>query len=197
MTKWSEGIAARVAGEVKRLREEQQPRLSVAKLADRTTELGHPMSRAVISDLELGRKRTLDVAELLVLARALNVSPAALLYPELPDRPVEVWPDVSVRSILAVQWLSGESPPARLLEEGEQPVPTAEYEASQAGRERITIARQYEKNRGMAEQLAAESLDGFDEDQKRIARDAALRFRRETRKSLHRMRELGMWVDDE
>jgi transcriptional regulator with XRE-family HTH domain len=41
-------------------------------LADETERLGYPISRAAIANYESGRKKGLDVAELLVLAAALN-----------------------------------------------------------------------------------------------------------------------------
>lgn len=68
--------------------------MTAADLADETA-VGKPLSRAVISDLETGRKRTLDVAELATLAEALRCSPLSLLFPnalgdyeELPGKTV-------------------------------------------------------------------------------------------------------------
>ncbi|WP_337110167.1 hypothetical protein [Prescottella equi] len=109
MTTWDEEMVLRIAAAVKTLREEHTPKLSVAKLSDRTAELGYPMSRTVIADLELGRRKKLDVAELVVLARALNVPPVTLIYPDMPGGMVEVWPGYEAPSIRAAQWFSGEA----------------------------------------------------------------------------------------
>lgn len=108
MTNWSVDLVARIAGALKRQRESSSPRITATELSRRTAELGLPMSRAVISDLETGRKRTLDISELIVLARALDVPPLQLIYPDLPDGRVEAWPGYEDRSILAAQWFSGE-----------------------------------------------------------------------------------------
>lgn len=77
-------------------------------LSDRTDELGHRVSRSTISDLETGRRARLEVAELLVLAAALDVPPLLLLYPEVPDGEVEVLPGMFVSSEEAIQWACGE-----------------------------------------------------------------------------------------
>lgn len=106
MTQWNHELVARIAAEVRRCRDERK--LSAAKLSDRTDELGMRITRTVIADLENGRKKTLDISELVILARALNVPPVQLIYPDLPDGEVEVSPDDNLRSISALQWFSGE-----------------------------------------------------------------------------------------
>ncbi|GGK48350.1 helix-turn-helix domain-containing protein [Nocardia camponoti] len=108
MTTWDVELAARVGGAVRALREGHQPKLSAAKLAEATERCGYALTKAQISDLELGRKKTVTVPEVIALALALNVSPVQLLYPALPDGEVEVWPGHKTRSILATQWFSGE-----------------------------------------------------------------------------------------
>lgn len=103
---WARATTQRVADQMKRLRGER----TVQWLADRTEELGYPISRSRISDLERGdRGSHLGAAELLVLARALNASPAVLLFPGIPGQPVELFPDVQVESRLAAEWLNGET----------------------------------------------------------------------------------------
>ena len=77
MTQWSDDLVARVASAARRQRITKG--LSAAALSERTAALGHPISRAVISDFETGRKRGLEVAELVVIARALDVPPIQLL----------------------------------------------------------------------------------------------------------------------
>lgn len=78
------------------------------QLAERTAELGYPITRVAISKIE-GNSRAgkLDVAELLVLAAALDIPPVLLLAPDFPDGQVETWPGHSVDSRQAVGWFSG------------------------------------------------------------------------------------------
>lgn len=54
------------------------------------------------------KKKSLDIAELVAIAAALEVPPIALLYPGLPDADVEVLPGQHVSSIVAVLRFSGE-----------------------------------------------------------------------------------------
>jgi Helix-turn-helix domain len=100
---WADGHAARIAQEIRRLR---KPR-SAQWLADRTAELGHPVTRAQITDLENGRRKHVTTAELTVLARALNTSPVALMFPGPYYEMVEVLPGLEVRELRAAQWFSG------------------------------------------------------------------------------------------
>lgn len=106
---WSQQIVDRVGREVRRIRGAARPALSAQALSDRTAELGHPISRAVISDLETGRRRGLDVADLMVLAAALRVAPVQLLFPDLPRGTVSVLPDLDQESHDAVRWFGGEA----------------------------------------------------------------------------------------
>ncbi|AXK74715.1 hypothetical protein AVZ31_22885 [Mycolicibacterium neoaurum] len=75
----------------------------------------------MIAKLDSGhRGSVLSIAELIVIAAALDVPPIALLYPELPDGMVEVVPGESISSIDAVRRFAGEersggSDGARLL----------------------------------------------------------------------------------
>ena len=55
--------------------------MSVQKLADVTDELGMPIPRSVLANLESGRRETVTVAEVLVLAAALDVAPIDLICP--------------------------------------------------------------------------------------------------------------------
>lgn len=106
---WAEDLVARIAGEVRRLRGKEHAALSAAKLSDRTYDIGFGISRSVVADLENGRKKSLDVSELLVLAAALGVSPVQLVYPNLPKGNVEVLPGLEQESHDALRWFSGEA----------------------------------------------------------------------------------------
>ncbi len=103
---WAEDTTERIAAAVKALRGKR----SAQWLADRTAELGHPISRTAISNLEVGRKRAVDVPELVVLAKALGVPPLLLLYPALSAGEVEVLPGHRTSSWSAAQWFAGRGP---------------------------------------------------------------------------------------
>ncbi|MGW4633668.1 hypothetical protein [Nocardia sp. NPDC004415] len=74
-------------------------------MSDRTAELGWRVGRSTIADLEAGRRAKLEVPELIVLAEALGVPPAVLLYPDTLDGAAEV------------EYLPGERHPARWARE--------------------------------------------------------------------------------
>ena len=101
---WSEKLHSRVARAVKSARGSR----SAQWLADETGRLGFPISRAAIANYESGRKRGLDLTELLVIAAALGVPPLVLLFPDVPDGPVEVLPGLEIASWDAAAWFSGE-----------------------------------------------------------------------------------------
>ena len=101
---WVDELHRRVAGAIKTARSGR----SAQWLADETERIGFPISRATIANYESGRKKALDLAELLTLAAALRVPPVVLLFPDLPDGPVEALPGVTVDSWGAAAWFSGE-----------------------------------------------------------------------------------------
>jgi transcriptional regulator with XRE-family HTH domain len=91
---------------VRRLRTDQDK--SAQQLADRCSELGMPsLTRSVIADMENGRRLWVSVAELMVLARALNTAPIALLYPAPLADETEMLPGVKVDGPFALQWFCG------------------------------------------------------------------------------------------
>ncbi len=109
MASWSKELTARIGREVKRLREEGgEKKLSAQWLADRTAELGHPIPRTTISETEQGKRSTITLQEVLVLAAALEVPPIQLLYPDIPDGKVEMLPGQTKTSWWAAQGFSGE-----------------------------------------------------------------------------------------
>lgn len=94
--------------------------MSAQELADATERLGLPIGRSVLANLENGRRPTISVAELLVLAAALRVPPIELVFPvghvehvEIPfdlKTPAGLPPLVTlpVDTWSAVQWFTGE-----------------------------------------------------------------------------------------
>jgi transcriptional regulator with XRE-family HTH domain len=101
-------MARLVAREVRRYREMQRPRMSVQRLADRTAELGMLIPRSVLANLESGRRETVSVAEVLVLAAALNVAPIDLICPVGFDKQTEMLPDRTMEPLSAMRWFAGE-----------------------------------------------------------------------------------------
>jgi hypothetical protein len=136
-------------------------------LSDRTTELGYTVTRSVISDLELGRRRYVSTAEITVLARALHVPPGYLLYPDLPDGSVEVLPNTRVRSIDALMWFSGEltyqptptEPHPRTGILHENLMVTAVILLVQHSRQQVQLQKRLTSLAGLAERLRRASAD--------------------------------------
>jgi hypothetical protein len=131
---WADEQAARTAAEVRRLRNAQGR--SAQWVADRTAELGYPISRATIADIENGRRKWLTTTELVVLAWVLKVPPVLLLYPALPDGPVEIVPGVEKPSLEAVLWFSGELAYGHV---GDEP---RDFQAAKDGPEPVELARE-------------------------------------------------------
>lgn len=104
---WPDEITARIAGEIRRLREDVLG-VSGQRLSDRTAELGHRVSRSTISEIETGRRKSITVADLVILAAALDTVPIALIYPGPYGGDVRVLPDLSAPQIWAVRWFAGE-----------------------------------------------------------------------------------------
>lgn len=116
MTDWDTEVTQRIAGEIKRHRGER----SGQWLADRTKELGHPISKTAIWEIESGKRKSISVPELLIIARALEVPPVLLLFPGMPDRLIEALPDWTASSISAAGWFSGGRTPKRTAPRGQE-----------------------------------------------------------------------------
>lgn len=107
---WAERYARTIARRLRTLRDQRG--ISAQTLSDRCTELGMPLARAVISHLENGRRENVTIAEVFILAKALDATPADLLTG--PDVPVEVLPGVALDRQHAVCWIAGIPGPAEL-----------------------------------------------------------------------------------
>ncbi|WP_030746999.1 helix-turn-helix domain-containing protein [Streptomyces sp. NRRL S-31] len=105
---WADQVTATVAAEVRRRRKEL--RMSAQDLADKCEEIGYLIPRNVIANMESGRRSTLPLVEVMVLAEALQTYPVCLLYPvgyvervqRLPLRDDEATWD-------ALHWFTGDS----------------------------------------------------------------------------------------
>lgn len=127
---WELDLAQRVGEAVQARR--KALKMTAQRLAERTAELGYPITRVAISKIESNKRAgKLDVAELIVLAKGLEMPPILLLYPGFPDGydatvdkrsgpgepytvdfagDVETLPGKSDSSREAVLWFSGRLP---------------------------------------------------------------------------------------
>ncbi len=100
---WPDEITARIAGAIRDLRGNR----SGQWLSDRTADLGHRVSRSTISEIETGRRKSITVADLIILAAALSTAPVALIYPGPYDRTIDLTPSEQATELDAVEWFSG------------------------------------------------------------------------------------------
>lgn len=105
---WGKALTTRVGRQVAAYREANG--LTGKQLSELTRELGLEIKAPVISTIETGTRDSVSAAELLVLARALNVAPVLLLLPIGQEAEVEVLPGDQVGMYEAYQWLIGERP---------------------------------------------------------------------------------------
>jgi transcriptional regulator with XRE-family HTH domain len=101
---WGGVLHARIAQAIRTAR---QGRLSAQQLADETERLGYGISRSQIANYESGRKKALDVAELLVIAAALQVPPLQLVFPDELDDDIEMLPGQRTSTFHAIAWFTG------------------------------------------------------------------------------------------
>ena len=77
-------------------------------LSDQTAKLGYRVSPTVIAKLDSGhRGSVLSVAELLVLAAALDIPPGLLAFPRYPYDEVELLPGKTTTPNRRSEWFSG------------------------------------------------------------------------------------------
>lgn len=93
--------------------------ISARELSDRCTAIAdYAIPRSTIANLESGRKESMPVHEIAVLARALGVPPLRLLFPLGTEETVEALPGRHVPTWYAVQWWRGKPFPLQ-TEDGE------------------------------------------------------------------------------
>ncbi|WP_123959648.1 hypothetical protein [Corynebacterium pseudopelargi] len=82
--------------------------LSAQAVADRTAELGHPISRSTVAGISsTNRASKLSVADWLVIAAALDCAPIDLLIGGTPGGEVEVIPGRVMPAARARGWVDG------------------------------------------------------------------------------------------
>ena len=103
---WELDLAGRIGHAVTRRR--KQLLLTAVGLSERTEKLGYPITRVTISKIENNaRAGKVDVAELLVLAAALEIPPVLLIFPGFPDAREQVLPGLMCASDAGARWASG------------------------------------------------------------------------------------------
>lgn len=128
---WPGRLARAVAAEVRRHRDAQG--LSAQQLADRCADLGMPIGRSVLANFESGRRPSISLPELLVLAKALGVPPITLLFPIGREETAEPLPDHPVPTWLALGWFTGENPLPKPGGDGVSPADGGEWQEDRAG----------------------------------------------------------------
>jgi len=104
---WAARMSRGIVEEVRRRR--KALKLSAQQLSELCAKRGLEISRSSLADLETGRRTTLTVAELLVLAKVLGVPPVLLIAPVGHQEMVEVLPGQLVPSDSALEWITGEA----------------------------------------------------------------------------------------
>lgn len=137
-TEWSRAMTEGIAVAIRDLRGD----MSTQTLSDITDELGCRVTRSVIADLETGRRKYIPAHELVMLAAALGVTPAALLtWGSFPDGEVEVLPGRGVSAVDAANWYGGHPfPHYHVINETLPPVQAAVAALWSAVRERERVS---------------------------------------------------------
>jgi transcriptional regulator with XRE-family HTH domain len=103
---WELDLSARLGAAVQARR--KALKMTAQQLAERTQKLGYPITRVAISKIETNnRAGKFDVAELLVLAVALDIPPVLLLFPSFPEGTGHLVPTHIADAVGARQWLCG------------------------------------------------------------------------------------------
>lgn len=105
-TEWPAEFTAAMGREVRRVRNARG--LTADELASACAALGVDVPSKTVTNLETGRRGSLSVTDLLVIARALDVSPISLMFPLGRADAVEVLPGEEVAVWDAVAWFTDE-----------------------------------------------------------------------------------------
>ncbi|WP_101642284.1 helix-turn-helix domain-containing protein [Brevibacterium antiquum] len=103
---WREGISR---GTQERIRDRRRELgLTMDELSERTAKIGFEIPRSTLANIEIQRKAHVALHEVLVLAEALESSPAAIIAGD-GDSEVEILPGRTVASAEAQEWIAGAS----------------------------------------------------------------------------------------
>ena len=105
---WPARLTHSIATEVRRRRKARK--WSAQRLSDECAKAGMEIARSLISDLEMGRRAHISVAEWLVIAKALDVAPILLVFPFGVQEETEVVPGEIRPTFAAARWATAERP---------------------------------------------------------------------------------------
>lgn len=107
---WDARITKDVIGAISRRRKEMG--MTAQELADETARLGFEVPRNVIANWESGRRKTVTVPELIIVAEALCISPAELVFSPALGGSVTYLPEDDTFRWSAFSRFTGEDPHA-------------------------------------------------------------------------------------
>jgi transcriptional regulator with XRE-family HTH domain len=142
---WQARLTQVSADQVRRYR--KQRNMSAQMLSDRCAELGFAIPRPVLSNLENGRREAVSLAELLILAAALEVPPLLLIAPVGLREDLEILPTANIPTWDAAKWVTGE----HLSSKPDEATVLDYYRAHDA-----TVAAWRKLMQNMAESIAAD-----------------------------------------
>lgn len=156
-----------------------QSGLTQQQVAERTADLGHPISRGTLAKIEAAaspdapselrtRVDNITLVDVLVLAAALDTSPLLLFFPLGEEERVVVTPAVSQHPQLAVEWAKGESTFTRdaVLEGYDEPVPASSAWNERQWKKNVYVIRLFDQLRPLQE--AATRSQATDKDRLRL-----------------------------
>ncbi|WP_395705053.1 helix-turn-helix domain-containing protein [Rhodococcus ruber] len=104
---WAAAWAKAVGEQIQRVRKSRG--MTVQRLSQICGELQYPIPRSTLTNLETGRKESVVVQEVAILAEALGVPAVELLFPGLPDGPFEYLPGQTATAWKALEQFTGET----------------------------------------------------------------------------------------
>lgn len=107
-TQISDPTGKTVADNVRRIRDEVRG-WSTYELSRKLSEAGRPIAASALAKVERGERRV-DVGDLMALAVALEVNPAALLFPPTINGDVELTGGGRIAAAIVWEWAEGERP---------------------------------------------------------------------------------------
>ena len=162
MAEWQKEMTDRIGRQVQSLRGKN----TALWLSERTEKLGMKISRSALSELENGKRKSISLAEFLVLAAALDVSPIALLFPDYPDGEVEFLPGIKTSSFEASNWISGDQLLDNGLNDGEPQLYGFGFDVVKHSRERFNLLSKALENMLMGQMSPSEDISNFLEERK-------------------------------
>ena len=83
---------------------------SAERLGQEMAKAGVPWDRDIVTNLEIGRRRSVGFDEWLILAKVLGVAPLHLLVPLDDDAEFPVTADLALPAAVARDWITGTDP---------------------------------------------------------------------------------------